>query len=655
MGENRSVSKAQVLLRRSWPSLIFDVALALLPIAFLCKACKQATRTMGLVLTFKCSSADIRSNAAQKAAVSQRRSNFRRSASVAHRIPHSFCCHMWQGYEVYCFIPEPEGSVSACKSSCPNTCIAQEDLAYRTQLKKLLEHLSGASSLFSALERVVTLRSFGIVGITTALLWASSPIGGQALSLRLLSKQSFYAQSTRFATYLGPDFLDKNWLESSSGSASMLSRVTSIYLSSLSSSHEVRGSPRDVWGNPKTSIPASDVSGTNSSEWRSITNGSDTSTYANLIGIPLKAFSEGTTSEMVVSSIDMDVRCSSLEFTDTETFKKNLKEPLVVNPAGGGTFPNGTTSIVLPTTHPFTGSTTTFLYVTNASWTQFAFDNTHPLTIFYGSQTYAKTASLYPKVGFPVSLATCNMLPRGLETKVACTANVCQAVAARRVPAKLKTPGPILQIMRGGHFCGMGSSYHIGQASQTEHFIVDGFVSDNTEQLLSLYQVPLAVFETRFRQAMNTFWYAVASVVFATGNLTSVDVQDYLLRTPASVTEDLGPHYVCHWTWFWLGLAIVALLEGLAIANTILRFRTHIPDIFGYVSSLTLANKHCKGEEIEQSSALDGLQRARALGHVRFQLADVEGEEDVGKIAFVPLGVQDELETSRVRINRLYS
>lgn len=613
VGENRSVSKAQVLLRRSWPSLIFDVALALLPIAFL------------FLLI---------------------------SAAMQHRKPQSVRGDRILDALLLSPTVFPIVFAAICGRAMKSIALYQSQ---KGASLRLLEHLSGASSLFSALERVVTLRSFGIVGITTALLWASSPIGGQALSLRLLSKQSFYAQSTRFATYLGPDFLDKNWLESSSGSASMLSRVTSIYLSSLSSSHEVRGSPRDVWGNPKTSIPASDVSGTNSSEWRSITNGSDTSTYANLIGIPLKAFSEGTTSEMVVSSIDMDVRCSSLEFTDTETFKKNLKEPLVVNPAGGGTFPNGTTSIVLPTTHPFTGSTTTFLYVTNASWTQFAFDNTHPLTIFYGSQTYAKTASLYPKVGFPVSLATCNMLPRGLETKVACTANVCQAVAARRVPAKLKTPGPILQIMRGGHFCGMGSSYHIGQASQTEHFIVDGFVSDNTEQLLSLYQVPLAVFETRFRQAMNTFWYAVASVVFATGNLTSVDVQDYLLRTPASVTEDLGPHYVCHWTWFWLGLAIVALLEGLAIANTILRFRTHIPDIFGYVSSLTLANKHCKGEEIEQSSALDGLQRARALGHVRFQLADVEGEEDVGKIAFVPLGVQDELETSRVRINRLYS
>lgn len=126
------------------------------------------------------------------------------------------------------------------------------------------------------------------------------------------------------------------------------------------------------------------------------------------------------------------------------------------------------------------------------------------------------------------------------------------------------------------------------------------------------------------------------------------------MTTPASVTQDLSLHYVCHWMWFGIALFVVVLLQSLAIASAVLRFFTRTPDVFGYVSSLTIGNRYCEGSSLHQSSALSGLERAKALGHVRFQLADVNGGEDIGRIAFVPCEAQDEVDTTRVRLNRPY-
>ncbi|KAF6807275.1 hypothetical protein CPLU01_15817 [Colletotrichum plurivorum] len=516
----------------------------------------------------------------------------------------------------------------------------------------LLEHLSGASSLFSALERVVILRSFGAIGIVTIVMWLLSPLGGQALSLRLLSKQHLYANTKQNATYLGPEFLNSTALDSGSGTQSHLSRITAIYLSALLSSAEVQGSPRDVWGNPKTEIPHWGPGETDASEWKPVISTNHTARFVNLIGLPVKAFGDKTTSEFVVSSIYMEVRCSSLEYTDTETFKQNLKGPLVTSSYTGGTFPNGTTSIVFPKMPTTNARLTTFLYVSNASWTRFESDITQPLEIFFGARVW-ETSTL----GLPISLATCTVVPRGLETKLACAGHVCRAVAARKQPAELKGGGiwAVRAIMTRGHFCEMGTSYSSAKTGMTERFIFDGFVGEmGQDHSTKLYQIPLADFERRFQQVLNTFWYAATSQIFSNGNFSSFFNAPYALQTPAEVIEDLGLHYVCHWVWFGLALAIVFLLEGLAITNAVLRFRTRIPDIFGYVSSLTIGNKYCEGRDLEQSSALDGLERARALGHVQFQLADVKGGEDVGRIAFVPRGSQDEIGMSRVMFHRYY-
>lgn len=525
--------------------------------------------------------------------------------------------------------------------------------------QQLLELFSGANSLFSALERVYLLRSFSVVSIMTAILWLLSPLGGQAFSPRLLMKESFYANSTQEATYLGSDFLNSSLLDPISVAASFLPRVTTVYLSSLSSSADVRASPRDVWGNPKLSIADWNAGEADSNGWKSVAVTNDSASYTNLLGIPVKAFGDRTASEFTVPLIDLKVRCSSVELTDTETFRKNLKEPLALTHWGGGTHDNGTTSIVFPGGYFNSGIATSFLFIGNTSWNRFVNNRTQPIKIFYGSMTLRAFDATEPTNatmarGLPISLATCTMLPRGLESKVACEGQVCRAVAARSAPANLQEIMRLMGMAWRGYFCMIGSSRHPNEAGQTDEFLMSGAVSDVQYALVKLHEVPLVNFERRFEQVLNTFYYASSSQIFLAGNLSSSHDGMYARRATAAVTEDLGLRYVCHWLWFGIAAAVVVLLEVVAIVNAVLRFRTRTPDIFGYVSSLAIGNKYCEDRGLEVSSALDGLERARALGRVRFQLADVRGADDVGRVAFVPRGGADEVEASRVRFDRYY-
>ncbi|KAH0425215.1 hypothetical protein CcaCcLH18_11108 [Colletotrichum camelliae] len=226
------------------------------------------------------------------------------------------------------------------------------------------------------------------------------------------------------------------------------------------------------------------------------------------------------------------------------SLRQSLKEPLAINSAGGGTFPNGTTSIVFPQPYPSTGYATAFLYATKRSMSQFAYDTTQPLEIFYGSRTWGEGMEAPENGGLLVSLATCTLLPRGLETFLDCTGEVCHASSARRIPVPVEIVLSITSIIRRGHFCGVGSSYHINEASQTDHFLADGFVGDDVYEFRNLYQLPLAQFTERFQQVINTFWYASNTLAFSTGNFSSSSVREHVLQTPALVTEDLGLHYL---------------------------------------------------------------------------------------------------------------
>jgi hypothetical protein len=84
----------------------------------------------------------------------------------------------------------------------------------------------------------------------------------------------------------------------------------------------------------------------------------------------------------------------------------------------------------------------------------------------------------------------------------------------------------------------------------------------------------------------------------------------------------------------WLALLFICstVLLATGLAGTVVGWRTHTPDILGYVTSLTYNNRYFPLPE--HGGVLDAMHRARILRDIPIVVADVRGSNDVGRIAF---------------------
>ena len=90
------------------------------------------------------------------------------------------------------------------------------------------------------------------------------------------------------------------------------------------------------------------------------------------------------------------------------------------------------------------------------------------------------------------------------------------------------------------------------------------------------------------------------------------------------------PQYRINWPWMVVDFVGCVVLLAAASAAVWLRRRTLAPDIFGYVSSLTRDNPMInlpKG-----GSTLNGIDRARMLRGVKVKIADVGGNDALGRV-----------------------
>jgi hypothetical protein len=92
-------------------------------------------------------------------------------------------------------------------------------LAERGTTLGRLEQLVGCQSVFTALERQITLRYWSVVGLLSVLVWLLSPVGGQS-ALRLLGQESKNDYTVRNLRYLDPHSSTDSILQ---GSSSILS------------------------------------------------------------------------------------------------------------------------------------------------------------------------------------------------------------------------------------------------------------------------------------------------------------------------------------------------------------------------------------------------------------------------------------------------
>ena len=114
-------------------------------------------------------------------------------------------------------------------------------------------------------------------------------------------------------------------------------------------------------------------------------------------------------------------------------------------------------------------------------------------------------------------------------------------------------------------------------------------------------------------------------------NIQDID-SPFIGATTTAITSYKKEIFVCNYAWLALLMtsSTAILLTG-SIA-LVLKRRTLGPEMFGFVSSMTYENPYIKIPT--GGSMLDAMERARLLKDVPVCVGDVDGDEQIGHIAF---------------------
>lgn len=172
-----------------------------------------------------------------------------------------------------------------------------------------------------------------------------------------------------------------------------------------------------------------------------------------------------------------------------------------------------------------------------------------------------------------------------------------------------------------------------GTSSTTEIYLAYGYNYRETlrkggDARVNLREIEPDAFSARLTTAFNTFWLA--------SNFNGSNIIDVTSATPTF----LAPFTIvkCNWVYFTILMLISSLLIACALLNAWLLHKIQTPDILGYVSAMTIENKYAAIPGPHLASTTGGMERARILGQMRLQIGDVQGKEEVGKIALAAEG-----------------
>ncbi|KAF4966122.1 hypothetical protein FSARC_6173 [Fusarium sarcochroum] len=504
----------------------------------------------------------------------------------------------------------------------------------------VLEQIFGSQSFASAFERVFSIRTHIIIGVTILLTWAMSPLGGQSAS-RILFFGNGTTTSTGTINYFHPSYQVSSY-NSWTSSGNTKGSVAALCSSSLLSSLEQKRSSRDLWDLPK--IPqwkrGKKMGETYDVDQEALEKGVDY--YASLLGIKVQGLSLAsgeTRYNFSVQTSYIDFQCVFV--SDNVTLDVDNED----------------------------AATTFFANVTSPiSWKEWtSLDSPPPLHMLYLSKRDVR-----PSVW---SAINCTMQTILLETDIHCgprpSARSCFAhrqrrvkgdISANRLP-KLMIKSPTAMQQAISLWPKASGEMRGDKASATENYIMEEdqpFAGQDlrewSEKDRSIFP---DVFSRRFTTAFNTFWHATlnplghTNVTFNamqydnTASPNEFNTQPFMNTTIGTVTVTREVYRASR-LWIAILLTTTIFLEILAILGLVLEVFILGPEVLGFASSMTRDNLYVPLPP--GGSNLDGPERARMLQHLRLQLADVRPKDEVGHLAVraVPCGVVQK--TSRERV-----
>ncbi|MCJ1302013.1 hypothetical protein MMC08_004814 [Hypocenomyce scalaris] len=512
-----------------------------------------------------------------------------------------------------------------------------------------LEQLNGSQSLAGALERAWCLRRYGIISTSILALWTLSPLGGQS-ALRILSKRTMNNFNTQQLHYInsGTD----SGFDGLSSQAYDLSMINSLYTAALLSPENAKQSSMDSWGNVK--VPIVDTFVSDSGQNHTVEDGtfvmpnqSQTIEYSSLIGI-IVVGTPGTGNFTIETSY-FRLNCGNIVHGVTQ----NEILPYI----GKTQIHNSTTIFELDT----------FGLDTNALWPNGSepAPDINPNIVFISfNDDYGSGAEGY-------YVAKCNLTQPTVESQVTCNDGSCKIDAMRQLDPGINTYFNYEDFKEYNSEMSNYSIFeafmvnlplatgtvHSGTSTPTEQYLVGASQLFYEEAPVQLNVTDPVSFSLRLTRIFNTYWQPALAPVYTAGNYPTNQTL-YQNETTApflnnAVTAMLPhPQTVYKADRVWVGLLLITtlILQICAIAGLIIKRACTIPDILGYISTMTRDNPYLPLPE--GGNTLDGLERARLLYDLQVQVADVRWESDIGHLALKT--VDSTLGLGKVEKNRYY-
>ncbi|KAF4976735.1 hypothetical protein FZEAL_6650 [Fusarium zealandicum] len=508
-----------------------------------------------------------------------------------------------------------------------------------------LEFLLSSRTVFSTIASPIALGAVNYLTPLLVILWALSPLGGQA-ALRVVGtapSSQVEHWSGRYVEFRG----ELPYQEDADGVPHSLPAVIATFGAALSSPKDVKAAGQDTFGHVKVPMIESflDSQATLDDDgWFAIKDETN-AVYSSLAGLPIASndpFSRASnySFNLTTSYLHTDCKVSHVSSRKHKTWKASLYKHIRKAPAqeAPSRFHNDLTMAI--------------------EVVQRYNESSHaPMKLNFTSYTRNETTT-----------ASCNLTTSYVQVDVACHLSNCNAVRIRPMEHEYDVASTVLNGLaptgwmefydeQYGSFLG----YFVNSSNNLWDWVPEtDLYSSPIELYITNPDIPYAVlpngrgwrgeeiwpvgdalFSTRFTQLLNSFWLAqiapfapMGRVNISTSNELKKELQTLDWRSVNGTrTPDI---VVLRAEKPWLATLIIASLVMLsaALAAAILNVWRRGPDILDYATSMMRDNPYVNVDSAHQGCSMeDGVDRTRRLMAMKVRLGDICPEENEGYIA----------------------
>lgn len=556
----------------------------------------------------------------------------------------------------------------------------------------------GSRTVASAFATNFQLRSFNVVGISLILIWALSPLGGQAILHILYTPTKFTSTpanityyNTRQQSYSAP---------TGSFANQWFSGFSILFSSSILAPQAVLQSSMDIWGNVKIPFHSS-ISSTgepkDSDGWVQMAGNNGTLVYSSIFGIPLTGIGFGnTTFTMESSYIELDCyNMTTVPIPNAIDGTPDFKGSLISTNGPFLSYQNVSTS--QPYAVGWQGQDVSEMGANDSSG--FIYPQACPDCLAQGlaNASFTNGTLVYQEFESTDNVTSifCTPSQQYVENRVFCSkdsvSQQCQVIAQR--PSVLPHfPSEVTYLSFGTVALGvtalLQNSTPQGYAvNQLENWILDptstvSLIStpnsdSNNEGETPLAYVSLKDVGDRLSQLLNAFihgsmWNSTSYII----ETPLYDIQEMVTGgrnasfVPAATSElvamiqnrtsaftvtasqvNTAQVYLAFFPWLIIFLISNLVMFLAAVVGTYFSRKTIIPDYLGFVSSLAKESPFIKLPDVGIN--MDGMDKAKLVKDMKVRLGDVSefegGDTRIGRLAFARME-----ETKKVQRGKLY-